>query len=1041
MPVSGSRPSSAGTSRGRGSSGFSSGSSNTFRGNTGVTNLYTSAHPQFTPQHFGQNISSNRISSSNQPYGQQHTMQHLFGQQRPSSASHKGRPSSASAQSSGSSRSQNPQQNINLNMGTNIPSNNMFMPGLPMNMNVTPPSNSSSSSSSRPKSAGSIRRNVPTNVPFIAQQFHSQGQSQPQQSQFSFLQQQQQQQYLKQQQQLQQSQVQQQQQLNQNHFPYVNQQYPSQYPSINSNPIQNILQTQQVQSQPQTQTKQPSSASIKLKQALDLSNKLEQEDLAEKIGNITIANATGNNFALPNLNNSDKQGKVEEDAEEDIDTGLETDPKSINKDKVKNSIKNQNDQTNIDDDDQEEMDGKQVSQLRKNQPTNTNNNVSNNNMSNNNPSVSASVSGVTVSESVYLGDSVYNDNRSILTSTTYNSGGNSQPGQAPQPSLGLSTIPNPFCNNNDALELKKLLLLSHSSTRINGSSSSSNNSTSSGNHGVILTSGGGFMPSSSAVMDMYMVGKVIGVGSYGKVRAAWHRLTSMKVAIKTYDKMKFLKSANPEGGNGENAGKAPQQDQQQLLLSSSHWKRVQSEINIMSQLNHPRIARMYEAIETPKRMHLIMECLDGGNLCTYVKNKKKLSEEESKLIFYQIMQGLLYIHNMSVTHRDIKLENILFVGKADGEVGGLTSYNGYHHDIKLIDFGFSTVCQPGKKLKVFCGTPSYMAPEIVKRTEYEGKPVDMWSMGILLYALLCGCFPFRAKTYPDLYRRIARGAFQMPEEFSPSLKDLLKSLLTVDVDSRITAPMVMKHPWLQNVSQMTPTIEKLKQEMSMLISDKPSDDLDDEVLREHASFGIPKDEIIRLVVTKTHSSLTTLYYLLLEYKINKRKKQHKNGTGNKGNYNNKFIVPYSVTTTFSSTNFTQATSGASNSYTDSTQGSFSINQLKSSNISAKYGQENDPNNPNMDPNSDTNSNKSRPIIQSSPMTSNNGQLSGSGVPNYELGYQNRFNPYQQQTGTYINFDSSSKQRPRSASATRGGSNSMQRPLSAFSGRKNPTKYN
>ena len=102
-----------------------------------------------------------------------------------------------------------------------------------------------------------------------------------------------------------------------------------------------------------------------------------------------------------------------------------------------------------------------------------------------------------------------------------------------------------------------------------------------------------------------------------------------------------------------------------------------------------------------------------------------------------------------MTHRDVKLENVLFIDPKDCK------------EIKLIDFGFSTVCQPGKKLKVFCGTPSYMAPEIVQRLEYEGKAVDMWSMGILMYALLCGCFPFRAKSYPDLYRRIARGTFQV----------------------------------------------------------------------------------------------------------------------------------------------------------------------------------------------------------------------------------------------------------------------------------------
>jgi serine/threonine protein kinase len=127
------------------------------------------------------------------------------------------------------------------------------------------------------------------------------------------------------------------------------------------------------------------------------------------------------------------------------------------------------------------------------------------------------------------------------------------------------------------------------------------------------------------------------------------------------------------------------------MKDPAHWKRVHSEIKIMEQISHPRIARLYEAVETPKRMHLIMECLDGGNLCSYVKQKKRLSEDESKSIFFQILQAVEYLHALGVTHRDIKLENVLFVDA---------------RDIKLIDFGFSTVCQVGKKLKVFCGTPS-----------------------------------------------------------------------------------------------------------------------------------------------------------------------------------------------------------------------------------------------------------------------------------------------------------------------------------------------
>ena len=371
--------------------------------------------------------------------------------------------------------------------------------------------------------------------------------------------------------------------------------------------------------------------------------------------------------------------------------------------------------------------------------------------------------------------------------------------------VGISTLPNQFCSCKDAIDLRKLLLLSKGSR-------------------------GGVVPSSTAVMDMYMVGKVVGVGSYGKVRAAWHRLTGSKVAIKTYDKSK--------------------------LKDPAHWKRVHSEIKIMEQVSHPRIARMYEAVETPKRMHLIMECLDGGNLCSYVKAKRRLSEDESRKIFFQILQAVEHLHMLGVTHRDIKLENILFAE---------------NKDIKVIDFGFSTVCQPGKRLKVFCGTPSYMAPEIVRRTEYEGKPVDMWSMGILLYALLCGCFPFRAKSYPDLYRRIARGTFAIPEELSAGVKDLLRQFLTVDVSQRITAQAALRHSWLQVQLATSPDIAKLRLETPILVSDKPSDDIDEQTLSELDKFGLGKDDVVRMVLTKTHSSIATFYYLLLDINMTKKR--------------------------------------------------------------------------------------------------------------------------------------------------------------------------
>ena len=339
------------------------------------------------------------------------------------------------------------------------------------------------------------------------------------------------------------------------------------------------------------------------------------------------------------------------------------------------------------------------------------------------------------------------------SATNYSNAGSTDSLQEEQLAVGLSTVPNQFCSSREAMELKKLLILSkgkamclsdifdseghplssltsltvkdvrttlcpssihtpslslfvsmllsmslllnffpfqhrhdssaHSSLNIPLSPPSLPSSSSCFDHNIspLLSplspsplpshgtgSRGGIVPSSTAVMDMYMVGKVVGVGSYGKVRAAWHRLTCAKVAIKTYDKAK--------------------------LKDPAHWKRVHSEIKIMEQISHPRIARMYEAVETPKRMHLIMECLDGGNLCSYVKSKKRLSEDESSRIFFQILQAIEHLHLLGVTHRDVKLENVLFVDSKDCK------------DIKLIDFGFSTVCQQGRKLKVFCGTPS-----------------------------------------------------------------------------------------------------------------------------------------------------------------------------------------------------------------------------------------------------------------------------------------------------------------------------------------------
>lgn len=162
--------------------------------------------------------------------------------------------------------------------------------------------------------------------------------------------------------------------------------------------------------------------------------------------------------------------------------------------------------------------------------------------------------------------------------------------------------------------------------------------------------------------------------------------------------------------------------------------------------------------------------------------------------------------------------------------------------------------------------------EIVRRVEYEGKPTDMWSMGILLYALLCGCFPFRAKTYPDLYRRIARGTFTVPDELSVSVRDLLRQLLNVEPTTRITAAAALRHPWLQSQFAQAADVNKLRLESTILVSDRATDDIDDVLLKQLVEFGLTENEVVQLVMSKTHTSITTLYYLMLELLVNERRR-------------------------------------------------------------------------------------------------------------------------------------------------------------------------
>ena len=260
-------------------------------------------------------------------------------------------------------------------------------------------------------------------------------------------------------------------------------------------------------------------------------------------------------------------------------------------------------------------------------------------------------------------------------------------------------------------------------------------------------------------IDNYVLGQQIGQGAYATVRLSTQKSSNTKVAIKVYDKSR---------------------------ISEPHRRRnLIREIEIMLRLDHPNCVKLVEAVNAGKQVFLVMEYVAGESLhaCLKQRQYRRMEESEARGVFGQVVAGLQYVHAMSIAHRDIKLENIIMDDL---------------HCVKIIDFGFSTLSPVSEKAKVFCGTPSYMSPEIVLRKEYAGQAADMWALGVLLFALLSGTFPFRGLSDKELYAKITKGLFNVPHCISPLAKGLIQSLLSVDPAKRPTCSEILQHAWVTN---------------------------------------------------------------------------------------------------------------------------------------------------------------------------------------------------------------------------------------------------
>lgn len=310
-------------------------------------------------------------------------------------------------------------------------------------------------------------------------------------------------------------------------------------------------------------------------------------------------------------------------------------------------------------------------------------------------------------------------------------------------------------------------------------------------------------------VEFYKLGKQIGRGAFGKVYIAVNRLTGFNVAIKTIEKA-YIKDERTR-------------------------RKIFQEVFFMKKLRHRNIIRLLEVFESNKSIMIVSEYAGGGDLLQVIKTRGRLNEHECKSIFFQIIDAVKACHIMGIIHRDIKLDNILL--------------NSDYSEIKLCDFGVSRFAKAGEKIYEQCGTPAYLAPEIIVDQGYEPFFVDIWSMGILLYAMLSATVPFKAKNIQDLNKIILKCKYDVPEYFSPEVVDFISKMLNPIPHMRIKLDEMKAHPWLKGF------IGQKRMETSISVAKQ------NDILKKMGAFGFPREYVIQSLNLKDVNHASAIYNL------------------------------------------------------------------------------------------------------------------------------------------------------------------------------------
>ena len=326
--------------------------------------------------------------------------------------------------------------------------------------------------------------------------------------------------------------------------------------------------------------------------------------------------------------------------------------------------------------------------------------------------------------------------------------------------------------------------------------------------------------------------------SQGRVRIARNVKTSQLAAVKIVNKNDFLKSRV--------SLKSMPAHSEQVLLS------LEREIVVMKLIEHPNIIQLYDVWETSAELYLVLEYVEGGELFEYLCEKGRLSTNEALGYFQQIITAVDYCHRFNIAHRDLKPENLLL---------------DENMNIKVADFGMAAWQQTDSLLQTACGSPHYAAPELIRGEAYKGSAADIWSCGVILYALLAGRLPFDDEDLVTLLNKVKLGDFEIPDAVDPLAKDLIRRMLQKDVSKRITIPDIQIHPFYRSrepkhVDHKMPNLNEIARPIS---SDS---ELDMDILKNLCTLwhGTAEKNIIEMLKVIEPNWHKAVYHLLVRYR-------------------------------------------------------------------------------------------------------------------------------------------------------------------------------